>query len=997
MKTAGISILSVFAILLFVDNTQAQHQPQAAVKHYATGIELYEEGFFEESIRHLNQFRSQYPGHELRQSADYFLARAQAAADSSSIESYYQHFVLQYPGSELATVLLKELGHRFTDNAQYTKAIEYYEQASSSWMKETDRIQTTYWIAEAAAQNGDYELARAYYLQLADDNKSSEWAPRALYARGRLYLEEENFDAAADAFELLKERYPNNPVTRRVGTALGESYYIQGRYEEAVDALEAALPHLSRESRIKAVFLIAESFNYLNEFDAASRAYLQFINLTKDTPQERIAHYGLGWVYHKQEIYHWAAEAFGRAAVGNDETARKAQYYKAVNEKLGGQYGKSIESFREFGRRYQSGLWVEEAYYEWAISSFEAGFYGEAIETLLTLIRNQDTIKNPGNIFTMLGEAYYANAEYTRAIQAFEEAEKIANIPPELKRQATFQKAWILFQNQAYLQAQPLFEEVYREAPSGKLGGEALFWSADSYYRLGQYNQAAQRFTIFLENYRDSELVGAARYSLGWSYFLMGQYDKAVGPLEKFLEEYNPPPIALFPYDVDTKLRVGDSYYALGDYRKAIESYNKAIGAEPGGDYAMFQVANSYYRAGRTFDAVSYFRRMLRIYPFSRMREQAQYNIAYIYLNTNNYAQAIEEFHTVINRYPGTDWAARSQYNIGDAYYNAGEYNLAVQAYQKVLDNYPRSNYIIEAINGIQYAQLSGGGQDSSAVILEEFLSSNPSSSTADQLRYRQAYNIFQTGDYENAIKEFRQYLRITNSDRLKPETYSNLGEAYRRLGQINEAMNVYETLVNEFPNHELAASALITMGMLYFAQDEFEQSHRKFNQLLEIAPRYRQDAYVGMGNASMAQNKTEAARNEYEQALRINSANEGALVGMGKVAIAEGNYEQAQNYLKPIAENSTTEIGAEAQFHIAQMLQKQQLWEAAIEAYSKVRVLFSSFDNWVANAMYNSAVCHIQTGNRAEALSLLNAVVENYQGTEAAARAATLLKNAGL
>ena len=77
--------------------------------------------------------------------------------------------------------------------------------------------------------------------------------------------------------------------------------------------------------------------------------------------------------------------------------------------------------------------------------------------------------------------------------------------------------------------------------------------------------------------------------------------------------------------------------------------------------------------------AKSTFRRLLRIYPFSRLREQAQYNVAYIYMTTGNNQQAIEEFETVINRYPGTEWAARAQYNIGDAHYNTGKYELAVR------------------------------------------------------------------------------------------------------------------------------------------------------------------------------------------------------------------------------------------------------------------------------------------------------------------------------
>jgi len=986
------SLLTIFFSFFLLNPIQAQEIQSPETQHYARGLDLYEQGFFEESTERFRVFSATHPDHKLRISSDYYLARSLAAADSTHIESYYKEFVIQYPGSEFSEILLKDIGHRFTQNGNYEKAILYYQQAIDSWMPNRSAAETKYWIAEAAAENEDYSDARRYFMELANEYPDSEWAPKALYARGRLYLTEGQYDNASTAFEVLKERYPNKEITRRVGTALGESYYMQGRYEEAIEALQNALPYLEGDSQVKAVFLIAESQNYLGQYDEASKSYLRYINMTKGTDKERIAHYGLGWVYHNQEIYHWSAESFGRAAVGDDEVARKALYYKAVNEKLSSQYRESIETFREFGDRYKSGLWVETAYYEWAVSAFQASRYDEAIEVLLNLVRGDLKMEEPGKIYTLLGEAFFANAEYTRAIQAFEEAEKAGDLDPALKRQARFQKAWILYRNQAYEQAQPIFESVYAEASNSEVGQEALFWSADSYYKLRQYSRAAQRFETFTENFTESEMMGAALYSLGWSYFQMGQYQNAVGPLENFLQNYDAPDIQLFPYDTDTQLRIGDAHYALGQYREAIQSYNKAIGAEPGGDYAMFQIANSYYRAGRTFDAVSNFRKTLRIYPFSRLREQAQYNIAYIYLNTNNYSQAIEEFQTVIDKYPGTNWAARSQYNIGDAYYNAGEYNRAISAYTKVLNDYPKSEYIIEAINGIQYAQLSAGQSDSSSVILEEFLSDNPTSSTADQLRYRQALNVFQSGDYENAVKEFRQYLRVTNSDDLMPEAYSNLAESYKQLDQIDNAIDSYQQIIDQFPEDDLAASALISLGTLYFEQGEYQQSYNSYNQLLETGSRYRQEAYVGMGNASLAMNNVGQAEEEFQAALEINANSNSAKVGLGKVAIEEENYEQARAHFAPIAESSSTEIGAEAQFYVGRIYQLQEQYSTAIEEYGKVSVLFEAFDTWVSEAMYRSAECQIRIGNRGEAMSTLNAIITRYPGTEAEQKAQRLL-----
>ena len=61
----------------------------------------------------------------------------------------------------------------------------------------------------------------------------------------------------------MRERHPFDAMTRRIGTALGESYYQQRRYNEAIEALERALTTLDEENRSKAVFLIAESYNAL--------------------------------------------------------------------------------------------------------------------------------------------------------------------------------------------------------------------------------------------------------------------------------------------------------------------------------------------------------------------------------------------------------------------------------------------------------------------------------------------------------------------------------------------------------------------------------------------------------------------------------------------------------------------------------------------------------------------------------------------------------------
>lgn len=336
---------------------------------------------------------------------------------------------------------------------------------------------------------------------------------------------------------------------------------------------------------------------------------------------------------------------------------------------------------------------------------------------------------------------------------------------------------------------------------------------------------------------------------------------------------------------------------------------------------------------------------------------------------------------------------SRAQYNIGDAYYNSQEYDRAIAAYKRVLEQYPRSSYIIEAINGIQFAQLSAGGNDQSSEVLEEFLKDNPQTNTADQLRFRQAENLMQTGDYEAAIKEFKQYLRVTNSQRLMADAYMNLAEAYLQTNNITEAIAAFETVVNDFPANERAGSALSELGRISFEQKQYANSYEYYRKLSSEFPRFRQGALIGMGTAGIALGELERSKKEFNSVLSSNPGNASASLGLAKIDLAQKSYSDAEQRLSQIAASNTTEIGAEAQYLLGISKQDQGLHSEALEAFSKVNILYEAFDVWVSGAMVKSAESHIRLGNRGEALATLNTVVERYSGTEAAAKARALIQ----
>jgi tetratricopeptide (TPR) repeat protein len=66
--------------------------------------------------------------------------------------------------------------------------------------------------------------------------------------------------------------------------------------------------------------------------------------------------------------------------------------------------------------------------------------------------------------------------------------------------------------------------ETYAET---LIGGKALFWIGESYYRQNASAEAERYFTKVVENYPQLELKNAAIYRLGWSRMQSGRWQEA--------------------------------------------------------------------------------------------------------------------------------------------------------------------------------------------------------------------------------------------------------------------------------------------------------------------------------------------------------------------------------------------------------------------------------------------------------------------------------------
>ncbi|HKL14355.1 MAG TPA: tetratricopeptide repeat protein, partial [Balneolaceae bacterium] len=224
----------ILLLLYFPAAAFAQHEPQTNSTLLQQGLNLFEKGLYSEASAKFQLSLKEHSGDvQDEELAAYFYTRAQSRLDSSRTDQLTDRYVQDYPKSRYSSLLLKEVADQHRERGELDQAIDRMQEALKYPQSSNKKAELYYIIAETAAENNQNDLARSTFLELSDNFRSSDWSPKALYARGRLYLEDEQYQNASSAFELLQERHPFDPVTRRIGTALGESYYQQRRYTEA--------------------------------------------------------------------------------------------------------------------------------------------------------------------------------------------------------------------------------------------------------------------------------------------------------------------------------------------------------------------------------------------------------------------------------------------------------------------------------------------------------------------------------------------------------------------------------------------------------------------------------------------------------------------------------------------------------------------------------------------------------------------------------------------
>jgi tol-pal system protein YbgF len=181
--------------------------------------------------------------------------------------------------------------------------------------------------------------------------------------------------------------------------------------------------------------------------------------------------------------------------------------------------------------------------------------------------------------------------------------------------------------------------------------------------------------------------------------------------------------------------------------------------------------------------------------------------------NSEDYDSAIDKFEIFIGKYPNSNNADNAQLEIGNNYRIQGDYDKAISAYEMLLEEYPQSDITDYALLGIGDSYLDLDERKKAIDTYQKLIDKYPylNNETA-----RDAQNRIDTLE---EIDECEEVIKSGNRD-IRDNAQYQLGNIYFGIfNDYNKAVEEFKTVVEIYPQSELADDAMWMIGECYWAK----------------------------------------------------------------------------------------------------------------------------------------------------------------------------------
>jgi len=233
---------------------------------------------------------------------------------------------------------------------------------------------------------------------------------------------------------------------------------------------------------------------------------------------------------------------------------------------------------------------------------------------------------------------------------------------------------------------------------------------ADCYRNAGKYNRARTLYRYILDNWPESEEVIFSQSGLASSYIALGESEAAEAAIEKLLAEFSGR-----EETAGIVNEIGEQYFMLQKYERAIQLYQYALFTWPDSDVAIWSqsgVGASYAALGNDAAAKAAMEKLLTAFSGHPELPEAALQIAEPYWQKgldlekqglvneakSNFQKALKIAEEVENRVPGYVPNADTYLWTAISYRVLGNYEKSTNLLQKLVDEWPNYGKASDAL-----------------------------------------------------------------------------------------------------------------------------------------------------------------------------------------------------------------------------------------------------------------------------------------------------------
>jgi len=928
----------------FIDKTKNDSDPMVLKAHYYEGVSALEL-FNNDGITLLEQFNKKYP------------------------ENIYTQ------------VINFRVGRYFFQKEDFEKAQKWLQQVPVKELEKNNKEELLFKLGYASLQNLDTEIAYSSFRDAK--NGVGPYALPSLYFFSHLsYLKNANQIALEGFLKLQKDSIFCSVAPYYIA----QIYQKQGQYEEVINMAPSVLKCTQVDNEADVNHIIGNAFYNTGKYNEAI-PYLE--NFAKNGKPKRDDAYELGFAYYKTKQYEKAVKQFDKVTRVADSITQIAMYQ--IGECYLNQE-KLLPARSAFERASQMSYMTdvqEDALYNFAVLSFRVDInpYDESVRAFEEFLKKYPNSNRKKDVYQYLVNVYTNTSNFAKALESIT---RLPNLDIKLKKvyqTVAYNYGVDQFEKQLFSEAIKTFKLVDKYPIDPQMVALAKYWSADAQLRNGQTDAAISTYREFITSPASNALPEKidAYYNIGYAYLKKNDLNKSIESFRIYLQSS--------PKDdlkrIDACFRVADCYYVReqeNDNLLAIQYYNEALKMNTDyNDKALFYVSKAYGYNGQVSDKIDALNRLIKGYSSSKYLMRGRYDLGWAYMSIKEYPNALKVFKEFIYDYPTNQFVVDVKLAIADIYFKEGNYKSAETEFLQILNDYEKLRDVCaNAVNGLVEVYTSQNKVEEATEIADRYPCANISADEKENIYYTPAIEAYKSNFYEGAIPKFEAYLKKFPSGRFVNESYYFIGNCLYKTKDTVKAIGYFELFL-ETPTTEFSEVAAWRTANYFYGLKEYSKGLKYYEKLDQIASKPSEilNSKLGiMRCAFLTEDYTKSAQTSRAvlETIGINNQQRTeAEYAKGISYYKLGKYELSLPSLEWLVKNTTTAMGSEAKFTLAEMYYKQSLYPQADAEIKSLLKMKPSYNFWVAKGLVLQVRIQMINDELFQAEQTLKSVLDHY------------------